>query len=73
MAGDKLRRRAPAACADAERIRGVAWLEPRLKAKINYSEMMHLVEHGEAFEHDDTSNQRISMAGKAYSPGFSNK
>ena len=28
------------------------------QAKISYSEMMHLVEHGEAFEHDDTSFRR---------------
>jgi len=34
-----LRRRATAACADAERTRGVAWLEPRLQAKISYSDM----------------------------------
>jgi len=31
-------------------MRGVAWLEPRLQVTISYSEMMHLVEHGEAFE-----------------------
>jgi hypothetical protein len=36
----QLRRRATAACADAERTRGVAWLEPRLQAEISYSEMM---------------------------------
>jgi hypothetical protein len=29
------------------------------QAKISYSEMMHLVEHGEAFEHDDTSFRRF--------------
>jgi hypothetical protein len=55
----QLRGRATAACADAERTRGVAWLEPRVQAKISYSEMMHLVEHGEAFEHDDTSLRRF--------------
>jgi len=36
----QLRRRATTACADAERTRGVAWLEPRLQAEISYSEMM---------------------------------
>lgn len=29
------------------------------KIRISYSEMMHLVEHGEAFEHDDTSFRRF--------------
>ena len=36
----QLRRWATAACADAERTRGVAWLEPRLQAEISYLEMM---------------------------------
>ena len=29
------------------------------KIRISYSEMMHLVEHGEAFEHEDTSFRRF--------------
>jgi hypothetical protein len=45
-------------------MRGVAWLEARLQARISYSEMMHLVEHGEAVEDDHTS-LHASGAGQA--------
>jgi hypothetical protein len=54
-------------------MRGVAWLEPPLQAKISYSEMMHLVEHGEAFEHDDASLRRFRCRAGAPQSGNRDK